>query len=231
MAEHCVLAVLSTSSWSPSIAMSLPTHFMFKILPLHLFLLVFLVQKTHSLPVAESQQLIPDGFSCTKDMPCQTGIYSTPSNSNLIKVDLIHVFCGQIYSYTRSSNTSGSGSVRVGGFHARPRDTDPASATTANSELVRAPPNVYGYSVYRNPYVYDSWRDMYVKKNTGSISSIWPTVLSMEDITEIITQLVYLCRYIYSVHAQSIVINTALFTGPPSTRVKVLHLTFVLSLA
>ena len=86
--------------------------------------------------------------------------------------------------------------VIVGGFHARPGDTDPASATTTHSGLIRVPPNVYGYAVYKYPYVYDSCRGMYVMKTSGSVSSIWPTVLSMEDIADIITKLVYICRYI-----------------------------------
>jgi hypothetical protein len=115
-------------------------------------------------------------------------IYSMPPNSNLIKVDLIHVLCGQIYSSGSSSR------IRVGGFHARPGNQDPQSATTAYSILQRPAPNEYGYSVYKYPYVYDSRRDMFIAKNTGTISSMWPTVLSMEEITEIITRLVYLCR-------------------------------------
>ena len=159
-------------------------------------LAVFLV----SLPAIISTtgtQLIPDGFTCTRDMPRQRGIYSTPLNSNLIKVDLIHVFCGQIYSSSSSSSScSGGNGVKVGGFHSRPGNTDPASASTANSKLIRTPPNAYGYAVYQYPYIYDSSCGRYVMKNTGTISSMWPTVLSMEDITEIITQLVYLCKYV-----------------------------------
>ena len=136
-------------------------------------------------------QLLPDGFSCTQQMPRQMDIYSTPPNSNLIKVDLIHVFCGQIYSSGSSSN---SNSMRVGGFHARPGNQDPESATTAYSVLLRTPPNEYGYAVYKYPYVYDYRKEMYVAKNTGTISSMWPTVLSMEEIAEVITRLVYLCK-------------------------------------
>lgn len=158
---------------------------------LHLLLLVHL---SHSVAIITEAQLIPSGFSCTQDMPRQWGIYSTPSNSNLIKVDLIHMLCGQIYS-SSSTDSSLESSVRVGGFHARPGNTDPASASTANSQQIRTPPNVYGYAVYRYPYVFDVQRGSYVKKNTGSLSSIWPTILSMEQIVEIITELVYLCRY------------------------------------
>lgn len=140
-------------------------------------------------------QLIPDGFTCTRDMPRQKGIYSMPLNSNLIKVDLIHTFCGQIYSSSSSSSScSGSNNVRIGGFHSRPGNIDPASASTANSKLIRSPPNVYGYAVYKYPYIYDSSCGRYVMKNTGAVSSIWPTVLSMENTTEIITELVYLCK-------------------------------------
>lgn len=161
------------------------------------FLLALQLSLSHSLSSVTETQLIPSGFSCTQDMPRQTGIYSTPPNSNLIKVDLIHILCGQISSSISSGNGSTeSSSTRVGGFHARPGNVDPASASTANSKLIRPPPNVYGYAVYKYPYVYDSRRGAYVVKNTGSISSIWPTVLSMEDIAKIITNLVYLCQYV-----------------------------------
>ena len=166
--------------------------------PLFLYFLIFITRhSSHSLPTVSETQLIPDGFSCTRDMPRQMGIYSTPPNSNLVKVDLIHIFCGQISCSSSSASNISGNNVRVGGFHARPGDSDPNSATTVYSELIRSPPNIYGYSIYKYPYIYDSQRDMYVKKNTGSISSIWPTVLSMEDITQIITKLVYVCRYIY----------------------------------
>ena len=137
-------------------------------------------------------QLIPEGFSCTNEMPRQMDIYSTPPNYNLIKVDLVHVFCGQI-SYT-SGNSSGR--IRVGGFHARPGDQDPESATTTYSMLIRPPPNKYGYAVFRYLYVYDCRREIYMAKTTGTISSMWPTVLSMEEIAEIITRLVYVCRFV-----------------------------------
>ena len=136
-------------------------------------------------------QLIPDGFSCTQEMPRQMDIYSMPPNSNLIKVDLVHVFCGQIYSSGSANNSS---RIRVGGFHARPGNQDPDSATTDYSILLRPPPNEYGYSVYKYPHVYDYRRDMFLVKNTGLISSMWPTVLSMEEIAEVVTRLIYLCR-------------------------------------
>ena len=157
-----------------------------------LLLFSIMASTTHSLPspMVTDTNLIPDGFSCTKKMPRQNDIYSTPPNSNLIKVDLVHVFCGQIYS----SGSSSSSKVRVGGFHARPGNEDPESATTAYSNLTRSPPNKYGYAVYKYLYVYDYQREMYLAKNTGTISSMWPTVLSMEEITAIITELVYLCR-------------------------------------
>ena len=164
--------------------------------PLQVLLLFLISPNTLlALPSPRGQvavtQLIPDGFSCTQEMPRQMDIYSTPPNSNLIKVDLIHVLCGQIYS---SGSSSSNNRIIVGGFHARPGNQDPQSATTAYSILQRPPPNEYGYSVYKYPYVYDYRRDMFMAKNTGTISSMWPTVLSMEEITEIITRLVYLCR-------------------------------------
>ena len=50
----------------------------------------------------------------------------------MLKVDLIHVFCGQI------DETYG-----VGGFHARPGNNDPQSATTVGSRQKGKPRNEY----------------------------------------------------------------------------------------
>ena len=87
-------------------------------------------------------ELIPEGFSCTPDMPRRSGVYSTPPNINSVKVDLIHVFCGQI-----------SDEYGVGGFHARPGDMDPESVVTSDDILARKPANEYDYSVYKKPSI------------------------------------------------------------------------------
>lgn len=126
-------------------------------------------------------QLVPEGFSCTRDMPRRWGIYSRPPNVNLVKVDLIHVFCGQIERYGAS------------GFHARPGNVDPQSVTTVGSRLKRRPRNQYDYAIYSEPKIYDSYISQYVRKS--GISSIWPTAMSLEDITWVITYLVDACRY------------------------------------
>ena len=126
-------------------------------------------------------QLIPDGFSCTPDMPRRSGIYSTPPNINSIKVNLIHVFCGQV-----------SDKYGVGGFHARPGDQDPESVVTSDKFLSRKPANEYDYSIYKKPSIYDIREGTHVVKPASS--SVWPTVLSMEAITQIITYLEDKCR-------------------------------------
>lgn len=171
---------------------SLQTHSLLPSLPPPLLcllpLLLLLLQLASTSPTARTQ-LVPDGFSCTRDMPRRSGIYSTPTNSSLAKVDLIHTFCGQIEAGTGSTK-------RVGGFHARPGASDPASASTLgpDTQLIRAPPNQCGYAVYKYPYVFDSSVGSSVRKNTSSISSMWPTVLSMEGIVQAVTELVYSCR-------------------------------------
>ena len=126
-------------------------------------------------------ELIPEGFSCPPDMPRRSGVYSTPPNINSVKVDLIHVFCGQV-----------SDKYGVGGFHARPGDKDPESVVTSDDILSRKPANEYDYSVYKKPSIYDSREGAYVIKPASS--SVWPTVLTMEGITQIITYLVDKCR-------------------------------------
>ena len=129
-------------------------------------------------------ELIPEGFSCTRDMPIRSGIYSSPANLNSVKVDLIHVLCGQI--------TEKNG---AGGFHARPGDQDPESASTSGSKLSKRPANEYDFSVYKKPCIYDIREGAFVTKSSSS--SVWPTVLSMEELTRIITYLVDQCRYYY----------------------------------
>ena len=135
-----------------------------------------------ALIITSSQgQLIPNGFSCGRDMPRKSDIYSTPPNSNSIKVDLIHILCGQVDSDGAS------------GFHARPGNVDPPSASTTNALQSRTPRNEYDFSMYRNAGVYDSYSGRYITKR---VSSIWPTVLSAENIVWIITYLVDQCRYV-----------------------------------
>ena len=172
---------------------SLQAHSLLPSLPpslLCLLLPLLLLQLASASPTSRTQ-LVPDGFSCTRDMPRRSGIYSTPTSSNLAKVDLIHIFCGQIEAGTGSTKRA-----RVGGFHARPGASDPASASTSgpDTQLIRAPPNQCGYAVYKYPYMFDSSVGSSVRKNTSSISSMWPTVLSMEGIVQAVTELVYSCR-------------------------------------
>ena len=126
-------------------------------------------------------RLVPEGFSCTRDMPRHSGIYSTPDNANSIKVDLIHVFCGQV-----------SERYGVGGFHARPGDEDPESASTTSSKISKKPANEYDFAIYKYPLIFDSQKGSFVSKSSSS--SVWPTVLSMEELTGIITFLVDKCR-------------------------------------
>ena len=83
--------------------------------------------------------------------------YSMPTDK--IRVDLIHIFCGQI-------KTNGAAS----GFHARPGNTDPPSALTKFAVQVRKPHDKYDYAIYSSPSMYDI---KYVKKD--GYNHIWPT--------------------------------------------------------
>lgn len=126
-------------------------------------------------------RLVPEGFSCSRDMPRHSGIYSTPSNPDSIKVDLINVFCGRI-------DDKGV----VSGFHVRLGNVDPPSAMTEESRLLRVPFNQYDYGLYAKPEIYDVYSGFHITK--CGISSIWPTVLGFEEIAWIITFLVDKCQ-------------------------------------
>ena len=92
------------------------------------------------------------------------------------------MFCGQI------DETYG-----VGGFHARPGNNDPQSVTTVGSRQKRKPRNEYDFAIYYKPKIYDSSIDEYVTKEASS--SMWPTSMSLEDITRVIIFLIDDCRY------------------------------------
>ena len=130
-----------------------------------------------------SARLVPEGFSCSRDMPRGPSIYSTPDNANSVKVDVIHVFCGQV-----------SDRYGVGGFHARPGDVDPDSASTFSIYMSRRPANELECAIYKKPLIFDAREGEFVSKRSSS--SVWPTALSMEELTWTITYLVDECRYV-----------------------------------
>ena len=117
---------------------------------------------------------VPAGFACTPDQPLKSGVYSTPPNVHQLKVDLIHIFCGQVYA----------GDAH--GFHARPGDADPPSAQTSLANRIRRPLNQNDFAMYRKPKISGKY-GVFVEKN--GVSGIWPTVWSMEKIVKAITEL------------------------------------------
>ena len=127
-------------------------------------------------------QAVPVGFSCTKDQTTtNVMVYSTPQ-AHEKKVDLIHIFCGQVY---------GGGAH---GFHARPGDADPASAKTSVANLKKAAASTDDFAVYKNPQLYDTSGGGNKLVDKHGISGIWPTSLSMEKTTQYITHLEKNCR-------------------------------------
>ena len=130
-------------------------------------LTTFLLVLKISLSSSVVSNLVPDQFTCTRERTAQSGIYSTATPPQL-KVDLIHILCGDI------------GPRGPSGFHARPGDMDPPSASTvcAGSALIRRPRNKYDFAVYRDTQVWSNGgcnHGFVVKKGR---SGIWPTALS-----------------------------------------------------
>ena len=153
-----------------------------------LLLAAFLLFLKISLSSSVVSDLVPDQFACTAERTAQSGIYSTATPPQL-RFDLIHILCGDI-----------GPKGRPGGFHARPGDMDPPSASTADSELIRQPRNVYDFAVYKDPQVWSNKGcnpGFIVKKGR---SGIWPTALSYEGIVWIVTTLVEQCRYTFTVN-------------------------------
>lgn len=138
-----------------------------------------------ALQISQSQSaLVPADFACTNDKPKTPTvdlIYSIPPAADFVKVDLIHILCGQI---------SGN---HASGFHARPGNVDPPSASTVRPETIqiRAPVSPNDIAVYQNPRVYDVSTNNFVVKN--AISGIWPTSMTMEKIVKAITYLARAC--------------------------------------
>ena len=125
---------------------------------------------------------VPVGFSCTKDKTTtDVMVYSTPK-ANETKVDLIHIFCGQVYKNGAH------------GFHARPGNKDPASAVTKADNLEKAAASDKDFAVYKKPQIYDTSgaADKLVEKHGKS--GIWPTSLTLEKTTEYISSLEKKCR-------------------------------------
>lgn len=133
-----------------------------------------------ALQISQSHALIPAGFSCTNDRPrSNVAIYSIPPAAGFVRVDLIHILCGQIHGKS------------VSGFHARPGNVDPPSASTVGANEIKPPANPNDFAVYKRPRVYDNTINDYRRKK--SISGIWPTSMTMENIVKAITFLARDC--------------------------------------
>ena len=142
------------------------------------FILLVVLLAISTKPGRAKNDYVPEDFACTKDKPSKSGEYSSVPAQMKIKVDLIPIFCWQVYG--------GKGH----GFHARPGDKDPESASTTVMNQIRKPQDKYDFAVYHRPQINDNGKD--VAKN--GISGIWPTTWSMEKVAQAIATLDYKCR-------------------------------------
>ena len=139
-------------------------------------LLVELCQAQHN--------YVPTTFQCTRTISTSTyPVYSTPPprGTRTLYVDLIHIMCGEVNARNGKAH----------GFHARPGNVDPASASTTHAYLLDPPANTSDTSMYSNPRIYTSPATYVVK--TG-VSSVWPTAMTMEQIVKGITVLDEKCK-------------------------------------
>ena len=68
------------------------------------------------------------------------------------------------------------------------------SFVTFSIYMSRRPANELDFAIYKKPLIFDAREGEFVSK--GSSSSVWPTALSMEELTWTITYLVDECRYV-----------------------------------
>lgn len=120
--------------------------------------------------------VIPDGFECSKDMPRRAGEYSNTA----VKVDLIHIFCGQIYDDYQNN-------PKATGLHYLPPNTIPNSISLYGAKWKQKS----GYKQYRNVGIYDQFSGTYIPK---IVSSMWPSAMSMEQVVQTISDMVTFCR-------------------------------------
>ena len=119
---------------------------------------------------------VPAGFVCTRATPTSGAhVYSTPPNRGpmTLYVDLIHIFCGEVYNH------------RGHGFHARPLNVDPGSVDTRHARVIKRAANDGDTSVYGDVRIYINA----VNYEYKDVSSIWPTRWTMERLVEAITVL------------------------------------------
>jgi len=115
----------------------------------------------------------PKNFQCTKSSPTGGNIFSDGSP----KVNMIHIFCGQIIK------------GKATGFHSHPGGTDPVCAKA--TDLVKAPNSDKDYADYNTINVLNG--NEWVKKGPRP-TSFWPTSLSIPDVVTTIQSLYNSCK-------------------------------------
>lgn len=137
-----------------------------------------------ALQIGQSQSnTIPPDFKCEET---EGSIYSTGD----IKVDLTHIFCGQIKKTHDYYGTHES----AHGFHALIKGKVPK--TVRPGSLIKPPCNPNDFAVYKKPEVSNG--DVFLLKGTmwpwrEGISGIWPTAMTVEEIVLYIEHMVKTC--------------------------------------
>ena len=119
---------------------------------------------------------IPIGFDCKNTKNTKSPRYSTPPSENDIKVDLIHIFCGEVQG------------GKASGFHAVPNGVSPPTVKFSNPTKKI---NESDYAEFKDIEIYSGTR--WVKKKHPS--TLWPTIMSMNDVMGHVTMMVHKCRY------------------------------------
>ena len=122
-------------------------------------------------------------FECQKDYPVTKNRYysNTP-----VKVDLIHIFCGQIFMDRKS------GTHTAFGFHARPNGRDPVTAHV-DKHQIKQKGDGNEWTSYTNVKVLDTAgkEEVFLTK---PFSSFWPTDMSMKEIVNEVSKMVTECK-------------------------------------
>ena len=141
--------------------------------------------------------LIPTHFQCTSAITDRETSQQEFSHRNPVGrfyVNLIHLLCGEIGRIYGTAGWVGKG------FHSRPQHKDPASASTESAKLIRKPRNKYDYTEYPGSGVViksTSPRGDKTKANV-EVTTMWPEVMSNEDIVQLVTDLAFSCKYIFT---------------------------------
>lgn len=136
--------------------------------------------------------LLPGNFKCTNTITSKKA-YSTPKNN--IEVDYVHVLCGQ-RSYgdvpiAGSSPKRYKKGYKATGFHARPGNIDPESASVEKAVLTKRPQNKYDFTSYKGVIIRYK-KTNYTKQGK---TTLWPSIMTAEDIIATVVYLTHRCLY------------------------------------